>query len=301
MKWKRGRRSENVEDRRGRSTGGLGQHKGKLSLAGIALIVVFGLLTYQDPMQILGQVASQLQQDGATQPAPSGSGDDAGAETDVGHGNEQQVDFVRAILGDTEDTWGEVLAQYDEQYVDPKLVLFDNAVNSACGFASSAVGPFYCPGDQQVYLDLGFFNELEQRFQASGDFARAYVIAHEVGHHVQNLIGVNAQVDAARQRGAQMDGATGLSVKVELQADCFAGIWANHAQQRLNWLEEGDVEEAINAANAIGDDHLQQQGQGRVVPDSFTHGTSDQRVRWFKSGLENGNMEQCDTFNAQHL
>lgn len=296
MKWERGRRSDNVEDRRGRS-GGLGQHKGKLSLAGIALIVVFGLLTHQDPMQILSQVAGQLQQDGAPQTAPSGTTDAGGQPA----GSEEQLDFVRAILGDTEDTWSAIFAARDARYVDPTLVLFDGGVDSACGFASSAVGPFYCPADQQVYLDLGFFSELEQRFQASGDFARAYVIAHEIGHHVQKLIGVNAEVEAARRRGAAMEGAAGLSVRVELQADCFAGVWANHAQQRLDWLEQGDVEEALNAANAIGDDRLQQQGQGRVVPDSFTHGTSNQRVHWFERGIQSGDMAQCDTFNVSTL
>lgn len=181
------------------------------------------------------------------------------------------------------------------------LVLFSNGVNSACGFASSATGPFYCPADRRVYLDLEFFREMEQRFSAAGDFAQAYVIAHEVGHHVQNLMGISAKINAARQRGARMEGANGLSVRQELQADCFAGVWANRAQQRLNWLEPGDIEEALNAANAIGDDRLQRQGRGMVVPDSFTHGSSAQRMRWFKTGFESGSPASCDTFKAQTL
>ncbi|WP_286975385.1 neutral zinc metallopeptidase, partial [Pseudomonas sp.] len=215
--------------------------------------------------------------------------------------NDQQSEFVRAILGDTEDTWGEIFQNAGQQYRDPKLVLFRGQVRSACGVASSAVGPFYCPGDQQVYLDLDFFNELEQRFSAAGDFAQAYVIAHEVGHHVQTLLGVSAKVDAARQRGQKMEGDNGLLVRQELQADCLAGVWANSAQRRLDWLEDGDLEEALNAANAIGDDRLQKQTRGQVVPDSFTHGTSAQRMRWFKAGFDNGNLSSCDTFNTARL
>jgi hypothetical protein len=239
-------------------------------------------------LQILGQLAGQLNQPAAvSSQAPAA--------------NDPQRDFVSAVLGDTEDTWRELFQQAGRQYRDPTLVLFSGGVDSACGFAQSAVGPFYCPGDQRVYLDLSFFRELEQRFGAAGDFAQAYVIAHEVGHHVQTLLGVSAQVNAARQRGERMEGANGLLVRQELQADCLAGVWAFHAQQRLNWLEPGDVEEALNAANAIGDDRLQRQAQGQVVPDAFTHGTSAQRMRWFSTGFERGEVNRCDTFKAARL
>ncbi|MBK3747021.1 KPN_02809 family neutral zinc metallopeptidase [Stutzerimonas balearica] len=285
MRWKRARRSDNVVDARGRSGMRLG---GGLGLGGIVIVVVLGLLTGQDPLQLLGQLAGQ---DGSTvqQQRPSATGDDP------------QVDFVRAILGDTEDTWQALFRQSGEQYRDPRLVLFRGGVNSACGFASSAVGPFYCPGDQQVYLDLQFFDEMARRFSAAGDFAQAYVIAHEVGHHVQTLLGVSQQVQQARARGARLEGDNGLLVRQELQADCLAGVWAHHAQQRHDWLEQGDLEEALNAASAIGDDRLQQQSQGRVVPDAFTHGTSAQRVRWFRTGFDSGEPGRCDTFKAPRL
>lgn len=294
MLWKKGRRSDNVVDARG--DGGGGGYGGGglriggkgLSLGAAVLIVGFGLLTGQDPMQILGQLAGQ-----ATGPAP--------VQQRSTPATDDQTEFVRSILGDTEDTWQAIFKEGGRQYEDPTLVLFNGRVNSACGLASSAVGPFYCPGDRKVYLDTSFFNEMSQRFQAAGDFAQAYVIAHEVGHHVQTLLGISRQVDAARQQGQRMEGNNGLLVRQELQADCFAGVWANHAQQRLNWLEAGDVEEALNAANAIGDDRLQEQGQGRVVPDSFTHGTSAQRVKWFKTGFESGQLDRCDTFNAKQL
>lgn len=296
MLWKKGRRSDNVVDARGEGGNGGGYGGGGfrvggkgLSLGAVVLIVGFGLLTGQDPLQILGQLTGQ-----ATAPAPT-------QQRTAPAGGDEQTEFVKAILGDTEDTWQAIFKEGGRQYEDPTLVLFGGRVNSACGLASSAVGPFYCPGDHKVYLDTAFFTEMSQRFQAAGDFAQAYVIAHEVGHHVQTLLGISAKVDAARQRGQKLEGDNGLLVRQELQADCFAGIWANHAQQRLNWLEPGDVEEALNAANAIGDDRLQQQGQGRVVPDSFTHGTSAQRVRWFKAGFEGGKLEQCDTFAAQKL
>ncbi|WP_312382063.1 KPN_02809 family neutral zinc metallopeptidase [Stutzerimonas balearica] len=285
MRWKRARRSDNVVDARGRSGMRLG---GGLGLGGIVIVVVLGLLTGQDPLQLLGQLTGQ---DGSTvqQQRPSATGDDP------------QVDFVRAILGDTEDTWQALFRQSGEQYRDPTLVLFRGGVNSACGFASAAVGPFYCPGDQQVYLDLQFFDEMARRFSAAGDFAQAYVIAHEVGHHVQTLLGVSQQVQQARARGARLEGDNGLLVRQELQADCLAGVWAHHAQQRHDWLEQGDLEEALNAASAIGDDRLQQQSQGRVVPDAFTHGTSAQRVRWFRTGFDSGEPGRCDTFKAPRL
>jgi len=263
-----------------------------LGLGAILLIVGIGWLTGQDPLQILGQLAGQMEQQ---QTAP------ANVDGKAPPANDEQAEFVASILGDTEDTWKALFAQAGKQYRDPKLVLFSGQVNSACGFASSAVGPFYCPGDQRVYLDMTFFREMETRFKAAGDFAQAYVIAHEIGHHVQTLLGVSAKVDAARRNGQRMEGDNGLLVRQELQADCLAGVWAYQAQKRLNWLEPGDVEEALNAANAIGDDRLQQQGQGRVVPDSFTHGTSQQRVRWFKAGFSSGDLNQCDTFSARSL
>ncbi|MGE8362993.1 KPN_02809 family neutral zinc metallopeptidase [Pseudomonas sp.] len=289
MRWKRARRSDNVVDARG-SGGGMRMGGGKgLSLGGIAIVVIVGLLMGQDPLQILGQLAGQATQSSAP------------ASRQAPPANDEQSEFVRAILGDTEDTWREIFQGANRQYRDPTLVLFSGGVNSACGFASSAVGPFYCPGDQQVYLDLEFFRELEQRFAAAGDFAQAYVIAHEVGHHVQTLLGVSAKVNAARQRGERMEGDNGLLVRQELQADCLAGVWAHHAQQRLDWLEPGDLEEALNAANAIGDDRLQKQTRGQVVPDSFTHGTSAQRMRWFRLGFDEGNVARCDTFQTARL
>ncbi|QZI71505.1 neutral zinc metallopeptidase [Pseudomonas protegens] len=297
MLWKKGRRSDNVVDARNDSGGGgggglrFGGGKG-LSLTAIILIVGIGWATGQDPLQILGQLVGQSGQTSA--PATTQARKSPPA-------NDEQAEFVRAILGDTEDTWGQIFQQAGRQYQAPKLILFRGRVNSACGSATSASGPFYCPADQQVYLDMDFFREMAQRFSAAGDFAQAYVIAHEVGHHVQTLLGVSAKMQAARQQGRQMEGDGGLLVRQELQADCLAGVWAYHAQKRLNWLEPGDVEEALNAANAIGDDRLQQQGQGRVVPDSFTHGTSAQRVRWFKTGFSQGQVGQCDTFVAKNL
>ena len=286
MRWKKARRSDNVVDARGRSGGFRG---GRLSLAGVAVVVVIGLLSGQDPLQILGQLANQTGAVSTQQDSPAANGDDP------------QVAFVQSILGDTEDTWRALFQQSGAQYRDPTLVLFRGGVRSACGFASSAVGPFYCPGDQQVYLDLQFFDEMASRFEVAGDFAQAYVIAHEVGHHVQTLLGVSQQMQAARQRGAQMEGDNGLLVRQELQADCFAGVWAYHAQQRHDWLEEGDLEDALNAANAIGDDRLQQQSQGRIVPDAFTHGTSAQRMKWFRTGFDSGEPTRCDTFRASRL
>lgn len=286
MRWKKARRSDNVVDARGRSGGFRG---GRLSLAGVAVVVVIGLLSGQDPLQILGQLANQTGSVSTQQDSPAANGDDP------------QVAFVQSILGDTEDTWRALFQQSGAQYRDPTLVLFRGGVRSACGFANSAVGPFYCPGDQQVYLDLQFFDEMASRFEVAGDFAQAYVIAHEVGHHVQTLLGVSQQMQAARQRGAQMEGDNGLLVRQELQADCFAGVWAYHAQQRHDWLEEGDLEDALNAANAIGDDRLQQQSQGRIVPDAFTHGTSAQRMKWFRTGFDSGEPARCDTFRASRL
>lgn len=290
MRWQRGRRSDNVEDTRGSSSGsgggGLRLGGGRLSLGGVAAVVVVSLLMGANPLDILSQLAGYE--------APSASQQQQA-------GDDPQRDFVRAILGDTEDTWREIFQANGRQYQDPKLILFNGGVSSACGFADSAVGPFYCPGDQRVYLDLQFFDDLAKRYAAAGDFAQAYVIAHEVGHHVQTLLGVSDKVNAARRNGQHLEGANGLLVRQELQADCLAGVWAHHAQRRLDWLETGDLEEALTAANAIGDDRLQRQAQGRVVPDSFTHGTSEQRVRWFKTGFEQGQVAQCDTFSARSL
>jgi predicted metalloprotease len=290
MRWRKARRSDNVVDARGRS-GGMRMGGKGLSLGGVAVIVIVGLLMGQDPLQILGQIAGQ-----ATQTSQVGL-----PQGEAPAANDEHSEFVRAILGDTEDTWRELFQSAGQQYRDPKLVLFSGGVNSACGFANSAVGPFYCPGDQRVYLDLTFFRELEQRFAAAGDFAQAYVIAHEVGHHVQTLLGVSARVNAARQRGERVEGDSGLLVRQELQADCLAGVWAHHAQRRHAWLEEGDLEEALNAASAIGDDRLQKQARGQVVPDAFTHGTSAQRVRWFRMGFDSGQPGRCDTFKVARL
>lgn len=279
MRWRDGNRSDNVIDGRG-SGSGL-RFGGGLSLGGIALVVGIGLLMGRSPLEMLALIAGSAPP--ATQQAPAG--------------NDESVDFVRAILGETEQTWGDLFAQAGQRYPAPKLVLFSGWVQSACGSASAATGPFYCPPDQRVYLDMSFFDDMRTRLGGGGDFAYAYVIAHEVGHHVQNLTGISERVQAAG-RGA---GAKGLSVRQELQADCYAGVWAHHAQARLHWLEPGDVEEALATATAIGDDRLQKQAQGRVTPDSFTHGSSEQRVRWFQKGFDSGAVGACDTFAAAAL
>ncbi|HXC50574.1 MAG TPA: neutral zinc metallopeptidase [Candidatus Limnocylindrales bacterium] len=286
MDWRRSRQSENVV------TGGAARLGGGVGLGGVAIVVLVGLVMGRSPLEILGQLVNM---NGGGQYE---SGEDVRPTTPE---QGEQVQFVRAILGSTEDTWEEVFSAAGKSYPAPRLVLFGGAVESACGRASAAVGPFYCPNDAQVYLDLQFFRDMEQRFHAAGDLARAYVIAHEVGHHLQNVLGGMSAVDRARQRGASMEGAEGLSVRLELQADCFAGVWANRSEERLHWLEPGDVESALAAATAIGDDALQRQAQGYVVPDSFTHGTSQQRVRWFKAGLKSGDIANCDTFKADQL
>jgi uncharacterized protein len=289
MKWKRGRRSENVEDRRG--SGGM-RAAGGLGLGGIAVVVVIGLLLGKSPGEMLGLVAqldSQLpSQSSQSQAAPA-------------PGEDPAYEFIAAILGETEDVWTGLFASRGARYAPPRLVLFSGMVTSACGSASAAVGPFYCPADRQVYIDLEFFREMETRFGGGGEFAEAYVIAHEVGHHIQLLTGVFQQVQEARQRREDLSGAEGLLVRQELQADCFAGVWAHHAQARHDWLEPGDIEAALNTASAIGDDRLQRQAQGTVVPDAFTHGTSAQRVRWFRTGFDTGDPDRCDTFAASRL
>jgi predicted metalloprotease len=213
---------------------------------------------------------------------------------------QQLADFISVVLADTEDVWHEVFREMGSTYREPKLVLFSGAVQSACGYAQSAMGPFYCPADQKVYLDLSFYQDLRDRHNAPGDFAQAYVVAHEVGHHVQTLLGISSQVNATRQRVSERQ-ANELSVRLELQADCFAGVWANRAQAARQILEQGDVEEALNAASQIGDDRLQRQGQGYVVPDSFTHGSSQQRMRWFTRGIKSGDLRQCDTFSTNNI
>jgi predicted metalloprotease len=215
--------------------------------------------------------------------------------------NDPQHQFVSTILASTEDVWGQYFQAGGKQYEQPKLLLFHGQTRSGCGAASESMGPFYCPTDHRVYLDLDFFQEMDTRFHASGDFARAYVIAHEVGHHVQNLLGIIPQVEQQRRQGQPMEGAEGLSVREELQADCFAGVWGNKSQAQLNWLQPGDVDAALNAAAQVGDDTLQKSARGYAVPDSFTHGTSAQRARWFKAGFASGDIKSCDTFSARSL
>ena len=277
MDWQKGETSNNVEVNAGgggpRFGGG-----GRMGLGGLVILAIIGWVFFKNPLALLDQSG----QYGGT--APTGV---PTAQVDP-----QQKLFVAKILGSTEKTWGDLFAANGGTYVDPKLELFSGAVDTACGSASSAVGPFYCPGDQRIYLDLDFFRELDDRFHASGDFSRAYVIAHEVGHHVQDELGVFAKVKQLQAKGAPMEGAEGLSVRQELQADCLAGVWANRSEQRLQWLQPGDVEAALNAASQIGDDTLQREARGRVVPDSFTHGTSAQRVKWFRQGLATGDLNK---------
>ena len=280
MDWKNGRRSDNIEDRRGMSLG-RGVVGGGI---GTVVIAVIAMVLGVDPRVVL-QGAGELAPPAAEQRAPVRS-DPA---------EERMKDFVSVVLADTEDTWGAIFAAGNARYEAPKLVLFTDAVRSACGNAQSAMGPFYCPGDHKVYIDLSFYRDLTEKLGAPGDFAQAYVIAHEIGHHVQNLLGISDKVHAARQRSDEAR-ANALSVRQELQADCFAGIWAHHANRSRQILEAGDIEEGLNAAAAIGDDRLQKQGQGYVVPESFTHGSSAQRVKWFKRGIESGSVKSCDTF-----
>jgi uncharacterized protein len=281
MRWQGGRQSENVEDRRGMRGpvmvgGGLG------TLVLVLLVWVLG----GDPLALLQQIdqGAPPGQAGPLEPQAPGAApgiDDEGKE------------FVSVVLADTEDVWRDQFRRLGQPYRDPKLVLFSDQVESACGFAQAAVGPFYCPADEKVYLDTTFFRELEQRFRAPGDFAKAYVIAHEVGHHVQNILGWSDQVQAVQQRASKAQ-ANKLSVRLELQADYLAGVWAYHAHRARNILERGDIEAALAAATAIGDDRLQRESTGRVVPDSFTHGTSAQRVRWFRRGIETGDVKAAE-------
>ncbi len=284
MRWKDGRRSGNIEDRRGVRLSG----KAKGGGIGIVVLALVGLFFGIDPsvlLQLGGNLNTPSVQESTYTPSE--------AENEL-------ADFVSVVLADTEDTWGALFSQAGGRYEEPNLVLFTGAVESACGFAQAAMGPFYCPADRKVYIDLGFYRDLRTKMGAPGDFAQAYVIAHEVGHHVQNLLGISGKVHSMRQRLSQED-FNKLSVRLELQADCFAGLWANHADRARHILERGDVEEALNAASMIGDDRLQQQSRGYVTPDSFTHGSSQQRVRWFRTGLQSGAVQACDTFSAESL
>ncbi len=316
MQWKDRKGSNNVEDRRGQGGGGgfggVGSSMAlmaifsRLGVKGSIIVIIIGLVVWKvfgiNPLALVGggqmggqQVASQPYQEGSEEAITR--------------------EMASVVLADTEAVWQQIFQSSGKQYTKPTLVLFTGAVNSGCGAAQSAMGPFYCPADQKLYIDLSFFQQMRAQMGISGDqqgssetnlnnqagdFAQAYVIAHEVGHHVQNLLGISSEVQQARQQVGQTQG-NALSVRQELQADCLAGVWAYHNQQRTNFLQAGDVEEALDAANKIGDDYLQRQARGRVVPDSFTHGTSAQRERWFKTGLQSGDINQCDTFNTAQL
>lgn len=300
MRWGDFRRSENVEDRRGDGggiRGGRGPRMGARGGLGIGGLIVIGLIAWAtgiNPAVLIGGAEILLgdgESSGYSQQQPAPSKRSLSAE------DQKLGDFAAVVLAQTEDVWTPIFKAEGSSYQEPGLVLFSGATRSACGMADSAVGPFYCPRDQKVYLDTAFFKELSQRFRAPGDFAAAYVIAHEVGHHVENQIGLLQKVQA-RQRQVSQGEANALSVRVELMADCLAGVWAHHANAQWRILEDGDIEEAMNAASAIGDDRLQKQAQGYVVPDSFTHGTSAQRVKWFRQGLEAGSLQRCNTFQG---
>lgn len=283
MRWEGQRESGNIEDRRGlgpaRSGVGLG-------LGGIVLVLAVSFLTGTNPLTLLNMLSGVEEMAGPSVPDSSGP---------IGAPSDRLGKFASVVLADTEDTWRALLPQLGRAYEDPRMVLFTGAVRSACGTASSAVGPFYCPGDHKVYLDLSFFNEMSQRLGAPGDFAQAYVIAHEIGHHVQNLLGIAERVSSRQQRLTQAEG-NALSVRMELQADCLVGVWGHHAQQGRNLIEPGDFEEGLRAAAAIGDDRLQKMGQGYVQPESWTHGSSEQRMTWLRRGLQSGDPNTCDTF-----
>lgn len=293
------RESDNVEDRRG--SGGFGGFGGggmpmigggHIGIGTIIIVLVAWLGFGINPLTVLGLMSggspSVVQQ--APMPRP--------LSTD--RANDKTAHFVSVILADTEDVWHDIFQRSGKQYIDPKLVLFSGMTPTGCGSGQAAMGPFYCPEDRKVYIDLSFFQTMKNELGAPGDFAQAYVIAHEVGHHVQNLLGISAKVQNLRRRQSEQE-ANATSVRLELQADCFAGVWANHAQKMRNILEPGDVEEALRAASQIGDDTLQKSAGRAVVPDSFTHGTSAQRVRWFKTGFDSGNVNRCNTFSAQSL
>jgi len=284
MKWLGRRKSDNVEDRRGIGGRGLAVGGG---LGGLIIIALYFLLGGNPD-----QITQNLQPGGETLPGAAGQ--------PLSEKDKEMGDFVSTVLADTEDVWRTVFGESKQQYREPRLVLFTDEVQSACGYAGAATGPFYCPGDEKVYLDLSFFDEMQLKLGAPGDFALAYVIAHEIGHHVQNLLGINDQVMSQRGQVSERE-FNQLLVRMELQADFLAGVWAHYARQAADYLEQGDIEEGINAAGAVGDDRIQRQTQGYVVPDAFTHGTSEQRVRWFKKGLETGDINQGDTFGASIL
>lgn len=289
MKWEGNRESENVEDRRGMG-GGYGFGGRSVGLGTIAIALVVSYFLGINPMTVLSVLTggspgvSQVQEAPGPRPAA----------------NDEMTRFVSTVLADTEDTWNALFQSQGARYVDPTLVLFSGSTPTACGTGQSATGPFYCPGDQKIYIDLRFYQLMQQRFGVSGEFAQAYVIAHEVGHHVQHLMGITDKVDRARRRASDVQ-SNALSVRLELQADCFAGVWAYHADRTRGVIEAGDVEAALKAASAIGDDALQRQSRGEVVPDSFTHGSSAQRVRWFRRGIESGQVNACNTFAAESL
>jgi predicted metalloprotease len=292
MRWEGNRESDNVEDRRGEGGGGGGFSigGGGLGIGAVVIALVGGAIFGINPLTILGMLS------GGGSPAPQTQQGPA----QLPPANDTQANFVRTVLADTEDTWGQLFKQGGANYVNPKLVLFRGAIRTGCGQGQAAMGPFYCPADQKVYIDLDFYETLKNRLGAPGDFAQAYVIAHEVGHHVQNLLGIADKMEQARGRASPAQ-ANAMSVKMELQADCFAGVWANHANEARKILEQGDVEEAMNAAAKIGDDALQKSRGGAVVPESFTHGTSAQRQHWFGTGLKTGSVKACDTFGAGNL
>jgi len=296
MRWESGRRSDNVEDIRGRSTG-FGGRGMKVGGLGMIIALIAALLLGVDPFALMRTVETVAPPPSApTQASRPGPGQGVPGATP----KDEQAEFVSVVLADTEDTWGQVFAASGKRYQAPKLVMFSGAVYSACGMASAAAGPFYCPEDQKVYIDLDFFRELDRRFGAPGDFARAYVIAHEIGHHVQNLLGIAGQIRDLQGRTSERQ-ANALSVRMELQADCLAGVWGHHAHTQRQLLEAGDVEEGLRAASVIGDDNIQRRSAGYVRPESWTHGSSEMRVRWFKRGLQSGRVEQCDTFQAAQL
>ena len=294
MKWDGNRESDNVEDRRGDGGGGgggFGFGGRSIGLGTIAIAFAASYFFGINPMTVINLLSG-----GGGMPVTSAPTSPAKAPP----ANDPATRFVKVVLADTEDVWTKLFNEQKADYIKPKLVVFSGRTSTSCGQGQSATGPFYCPADQKIYIDLSFYRLMRERFNVSGEFAQAYVIAHEVGHHVQTLIGVAGKVDAARKRATPVQ-ANALSVRMELQADCFAGVWAFHANEARGILESGDVESALNAATAIGDDALQRQSQGQVVPDSFTHGSSAQRVRWFKRGISTGKMSECDTFKASAL
>lgn len=284
------RESDNLEDRRGGGGGGLRLGGGRMGLGTIAIALIASYFLGVNPLTVLNMLS------GGGMPAIEQSAPEARRPP----ADDQMAKFVSKVLASTEDTWNEVFRANGRQYQEPKLVLFTGATPTACGTGQSAMGPFYCPGDQKVYIDLAFYRDLKDRFKAPGEFAQAYVIAHEVGHHVQNLLGIADKVYQTKQRVSERE-ANALSVRMELQADCLAGVWGKRTDTMKNVLEPGDLEAALTAASAIGDDRLQQQAQGRIVPESFTHGSSEQRVRWFRKGFETGDMNQCNTFKTDRL